>query len=410
MTSAEAVSPRGEGASATAAATAGAGPDEAGASGDWSGPPPLIPEYGRSTLADLSTSLLAALGVPGERNPLGLAATDRACLLVIDGMGWELLREHPAAAPFLAELARSGRPLTAGFPATTVTSLSSLGTGRPPGQHGMLGYQVAVPGTGRLLNGLRWDDRVDPLAWQPETTIFERAAAAGVAPFRIAQGSYRESGFSTAAMRGARYRPADTLGALASQAAAALREERRALAMVYHAGLDATGHTWGCTSEAWRFQLGHVDRLAEQLAGALPPGTALYITADHGMVDVGPAQRVDADARPELRDGVALLGGDARARHVYAAPGAAASVLAAWRETLGARAWVVSRDEAVDQGWFGPVGPGRADRIGDVVAACTGAWAVVASRAEPGEAALIGMHGSLTAADQLVPLLPYRAG
>ena len=37
-------------------------------------------------------------------------------------------------------------PLTAGFPATTATSLGSLGTGRPPGQHGMLGYQVAIPG------------------------------------------------------------------------------------------------------------------------------------------------------------------------------------------------------------------------------------------------------------------------
>jgi Type I phosphodiesterase / nucleotide pyrophosphatase len=378
--------------------------------GAWAGPPPLIPDYGRSTLADLSTSLLAAVGVPGEPNPVGLAATDRACLLVIDGLGWELLSEHPAAAPFLAELARSGRPLTAGFPATTVTSLSSLGTGRPPGQHGMLGYQVAVPGAGRLLNGLRWDERVDPLAWQPEPTIFERAAAAGVAPFRVARGSLRKSGFSMAAMRGARYRAADTLGALASQAAAALREEPRALAVVYYAGLDATGHTWGCTSEAWRFELGHVDRLAEQLAGALPPGTALYVTADHGMVDVGTAERVDADSRPELRDGVALLGGDARARYAYARPGAAADVLAAWRETLGAAAWVLSRDEAIDQGWFGPVGPGRADRIGDVVAACTGTWAVVASRAEPAETALIGMHGSLTAAEQLIPLLPYGAG
>jgi hypothetical protein len=373
-------------------------------------PPPLIPEYGRATLADLATSVLASVGVPGEANPLGLAAAARACLLVIDGMGWELLSEHPAAAPFLSELARSGRPLTAGFPATTVTSLSSLGTGRPPGRHGMLGYQVAVPGTGRLLNALRWDRRVDPLAWQPESTIFERAAAAGVAPFRVALGSYRESGLSDAVMRGARYRPADTLGALASRAAAALREEPRALAMVYHAGLDATGHACGCTSQAWRFQLGHVDRLAEQLAGALPPGTALYVTADHGMVDVGAAGRIDADARPELRAGVALLGGDARARYVYARPGAAADVLAAWRAALGPAAWVVSRDEAIDQGWFGPVGPGRADRIGDVVAACTGAHAVIASRAEPGEAALIGMHGSLTAADQLVPLLPYRAG
>jgi hypothetical protein len=373
-------------------------------------PPPLIPRYGASTLADLATSLLAALGVPGEANPLGLAAAGRACLLVIDGMGWELLREHPAAAPFLSELARSGQPLTAGFPATTVTSLSSLGTGRPPGQHGMLGYQVAVPGAGRLLNALRWDKRVDPLAWQPGSTIFERAAAAGVAPFRIAQGSYRDSGLSTAVMRGALYRPADTLGALASRAAAALREQPRSLAMVYHAGLDSTGHACGCTSEAWRFQLGHVDRLAEQLAGALPRGTALYVTADHGMVDVGPADRFDADALPELREDVAILGGEPRARHVYTRPGAAADVLERWRATLGTAAWVLSRDEAIAEGWFGPVGPGLAGRIGDVVAACTGSAAVVATLGEPRETALIGMHGSLTADDQLVPLLPYWAG
>ncbi|HEY3981140.1 MAG TPA: nucleotide pyrophosphatase/phosphodiesterase family protein [Streptosporangiaceae bacterium] len=403
MTSAEAVSPRGQGSSATAASVTSA--TSAGL-----GPAPLIPAYGRSTLADLATSLLASLGVPGEANPLDLAPAGRACLLVIDGLGWELLREHPAAAPFLAELARSGQALTAGFPATTVTSLSSLGTGRPPGQHGMLGYQVAVPGTGRLLNALRWDKRVDPLEWQPGSTIFERAAAAGIAPFRVAQGSFRESGLSTAVMRGARYRSADTLGALASQAAAALRDEPRALAMVYHAGLDSTGHALGCTSDAWRFQLGHVDRLAEQLAGALPPGTAMYVTADHGMVDVGAGDRVDADRQPELRDGVALLGGEPRARHVYALPGAAADVLARWQEVLGGAAWVASRDEAIDEGWFGPVGPGRADRIGDVVAACTGSWAIVATREEPRESALAGMHGSLAAADQLVPLLPYRAG
>ena len=371
---------------------------------------PLIPRYGESSLADLATSVLASLGVAGEANPLGLASASRVCLLVIDGLGWELLRQHPAAAPFLSELARSGRPLTAGFPATTVTSLSSLGTGLPPGQHGMLGYQVAVPGTGRLLNALRWDKRVDPFAWQPASTIFERAAAAGIAPLRIAQGSYRDSGLSSAVMRGAIYRPADTLGALAGVAAAALAQEPRALAMVYHAGLDSTGHVCGSTSDSWRFQLGHVDRLAEQLAGALPPGTVMYVTADHGMVDVGPADRVDADTQLELRDGVALLGGEPRARHVYARPGAAADVLDTWRETLGAAAWVVSREEAIDNGWFGPVRDDLADRIGDVVAASAGPLAVVAATEEPRETALVGMHGSLAPTDQLVPLLTYGPG
>jgi hypothetical protein len=371
--------------------------------------PPTLPSYGEGTLADLASSLLCSLRVPRERNPLGLPESARVCLLIVDGLGWELLRSHPAAAPFLAELATSGRPLTAGFPSTTVTSLASLGTGRPPGSHGMLGYQVAVPGTGRLLNGLRWDHRVDPMAWQPGSTVYERAAAAGIGAFRVAAGAFEKTGLTRAAMRGAAYRPADSMGALVAQAGAALRETERALVTVYVRDLDATGHVFGCGSDAWYYELGHVDKLAEQLASVLPNDTLLYVTADHGMVDISPANRVDVDAIAELRKGVALLGGEPRARHVYAEPGAAADVLAAWRDVLGERAWVVSREEAISDGWFGPVDPAVTERIGDVVAAAAGGTAIVAMQAEPRESVLVGMHGSLTTAEQLVPLLIHGA-
>jgi hypothetical protein len=371
---------------------------------------PTVPHYGQESLADLACSLLASLGVDGEPNPLGLPETARACLLIVDGLGWELLRDHPAAAPFLSELAVTGRPLTAGFPATTVTSLTSLGTGRPPGIHGMLGYQVAVPGAGWLLNGLRWDKRIDPLAWQPCPTIYERATAAGLGAYRVAASGLQKTGFSVAAMRGADYRPADSLGALVAQAAAALAEPDGGLVTVYHAELDGTGHSFGCASDAWLYHLTHVDKLAEHLAGSLPAGATLHVTGDHGMVDVTVAEKIDVDAVPALRDGVALLGGEPRARHVYAEPGAMADVLAAWREVLGGRAWVASRDEAVADGWFGPVNPAFLERIGDVVAAATDCGAIVANQAEPLESALIGMHGSLTPADQLVPLLSFTAG
>jgi Type I phosphodiesterase / nucleotide pyrophosphatase len=370
---------------------------------------PTLPRYGESSLPGLAASVLASLGVATEPNPLQLAPADRACLLVVDGLGWELLREHPAAAPFLSELAVSGRPLTAGFPATTATSLASLGTGRPPGQHGVLGYQVAVPGEGRLLNAMHWDSRVDPVAWQPGSTIFERAAAAGIGAYRVSHARFRQTGLFAATMRGADYVSANTFGALVGEAAAAFRRSDRVFAMVYHSELDQTGHVYGCTSDAWRYHLGHVDKLAEQLASALPPGTALHVTADHGMVDVPPQDRVDADAVPALRAGVSLLGGEPRARYVYAVPGAAGDVLAAWREVLGHRAWVVPRDEAIAEGWFGPVQPWLAPRIGDVVAVPAGPFAIVATEAEPRESALIGMHGSLTPADQLVPLLTLSA-
>jgi len=296
-------------------------------------------------------------------------------------LGWDLLSAHPAAAPFLSELAMTAAPLTAGFPATTATSMTTIGTGRPPGRHGMLGYQVAIPGSGRLLNALRWDDKVDPLRWQPGSTIFERAVSAGVRALRIAPAALRKSGLSAAAMRGARYIAADTNGALVSRTVSELADEAPALALAYHGDLDSTGHALGAGSDAWQYELAHVDKLAEQLAGALP----------------------------QLREGVALLGGEPRARHVYCEPGAASDVKAAWSEELGDRAWVVGREQAVADGWFGSVDAQFAARIGDVIAAPCGPWAIVATKAEPRESALIGMHGSLTPADQLVPLLTLAA-
>jgi len=376
---------------------------------------PIVPSYGESSLADLTTSILASLTRDPAGNVLGLPEADRACLLIIDGLGLELLSSHQAAAPFLAELAFNSRPLTAGFPSTTVTSVASLGTGQPPAAHGMFGYQVLIPGTGKLLNGLHWPSDIDPVGWQTQPTVFDRAAAAGLAAVHVSPGAYEKSGLTRAALRGARYRASDSLGALAALTTDALAESDRALVGAYHGDLDATGHRYGVSSPAWSYQLAHVDKLAEQIASSLPYGAVMYVTADHGMVDVGPDDRIDADS-PEyaaLRDGVAVLGGEPRARHVYAEPGAAADVLATWREVLGEHAWVMSREDAIKDGWFGPPGAGVDDalalRIGDVIAACAGGTAVIASKAEPLESSLIGMHGSLTPAEQLVPMLVFNS-
>jgi hypothetical protein len=371
---------------------------------------PIVPSYGESSLADLSASILASLTDDAAANVLGLPETGRVCLLLIDGLGVELLRGHQAAAPFLAELAFNSRQLTAGAPSTTVTSIASVGTGLAPAVHGMLGYQVAIPGTGRLLNGLHWPEDIDPGAWQPRPTIFERASESGVTAVHVASGAFRNSGLTRAALRGAEYRDANSLGALAALACDALGESDRALVCAYHGDLDGCGHGYGVSSLAWVNQLAHVDRLAEQIAANLPYGTVMYVSADHGMVNVGADERIDLDAEgTPLRDGVALLGGEPRFRHVYTQQGAAEDVLATWREVLGERAWVLSREEAIKEGWFGPVDTPVSDaiaaRIGDVVAACTGTWALVATKAEPLESSLVGMHGSLTSAEQLVPML-----
>jgi hypothetical protein len=67
---------------------------------------------------------------------------------------------------------------------------------------------------------------------------------------------------------------------------------------------------------------------------------------------------------------------------------------------------VVSREEAIAAGWFGTrVADDVRPRIGDVVAAARDTASMVRRTVEPLESSLIGHHGSLTTAEQLVPLL-----
>ena len=369
------------------------------------------PRYGERSLPDLMPSVAAALGVPGMANPLDLAPARRVCVLLIDGLGAGLLAAHAAEAPFLASLAPGREPIDAGFPATTATSMGSLGTGLPPGAHGLLGYEVAIPGSEGLLNLLSWDDTVDPRTWQPEETVFQRASADGVEVTQVGPARFEGSGLTVAAMRGGRFLAAESTGERVAAAAAALGRGRRSLVYAYYGHLDGTGHRSGCASLAWRLQLAHVDRMARQLAELLPPGGVLLVTADHGMVDVPVTGRVDLAVEPDLRAGVRLLAGEARARYVHALPGAAEDVLAAWRARLGGSAWVLSRDEAIEAGWFGPAVPDRLrGRIGDVVAAARERVSVVDSRRERAEqVALVGLHGSLSDDELLVPLLELRA-
>ncbi|MCU7822525.1 alkaline phosphatase family protein [Kitasatospora sp. DSM 101779] len=367
------------------------------------------PAYGCGSLADLLPAVAAGLGVPGFESGLLLEPADRVCVFLVDGMGWELVRRHPEYAPFLTSLSAGASPITAGFPSTTATSLASVGTGLTPGVHGLAGYTVRVPGRNELMNQLRWVPPVPPREWQPHPTVFERVAQAGVATAQVSSPLFAQTPLTQVALSGGTFLGRTTGEERMDLAAGWLAENDRALVYTYVSELDGAGHRFGVDSDEWRMTLNTVDRLVKRLAEQLPPRSALYVTADHGMIDIAPEDRVDFDEDWELSAGVALLGGEGRARHVYAVPGAAADVHTVWSEVLGDRMWVATREQAVAAGWFGPVVDERVlPRIGDVVAAARDDIAVIASRNEPGESSMVGLHGSMTAVEQLVPLLDVR--
>lgn len=377
-----------------------------------------VPGYGAGALCDLIPAAVAGWDVPGmPTTGFALQPADRVCVFLVDGLGWELIRRHPTETPYLTSLLSTsnggrGTPLAVGFPSTTATSLASVGTGLPPGRHGLAGYTTLNPDTGQLMNQLRWQPWTPPTVWQPHPTVFQLADAAGIATCQVSSPVFERTPLTRVALSGGTFHGRLTGEERVDLAADRLGAADRTLVYTYYSELDAMGHRHGVDSDAWRGQLALVDRLVQRLAEQLPPRAALYVTADHGMVDVpfDEESRIDFDEDWELRAGVAVLGGEGRARHVYAVPGAAGDVLAVWREVLGDRMWVAGREQAVAAGWFGPDPEPRVlARIGDVVAAAHDVMAIVAHRTEPGESRMVGLHGSMTPAEQLVPLIEVRS-
>ncbi len=381
-------------------------------------PAPPVPRYGTRSLSELVPSLLSGLRVAGFANPLAIEPAARVCLLLVDGLGWELLRANAGSAPFLNAIMRE--PLTAGFPATTAASLSSLATGLPPGEHGLVGYTMALPGYERAFNTLTWSlygvgPRVElvaqlvPESFQPLPTLAERAAGAGMRIHHLGPAFHEWSGLTRAIGRGERFHPADSLEAVI-EGALRLLNAPRTFVFGYHPRLDAAGHVNGVASQAWADELVAVDHAVRLLAEQLPKDTLLVVSGDHGMVDLRPAERLDLADDPDLAAGVRILGGEPRARYVGTVSGATDDVLTAWRSRLGDRMWVWGTEEAIATGVFGPrVTDLARERMGDIVAAAYGRVGIVERNVDPAQARLNGHHGSLTPAELLVPLLTYRS-
>jgi hypothetical protein len=369
------------------------------------------PAYGSGSLTDVLPSVGVALGVPmaaGRSPVLDLPAAPAYVVFLIDGLGSELLARYAHAAPYLSSLLTDHNTGTAGVPSTTATSLTSLGTGLPPGAHGVVGFTSRIPGSDRLLNALFWDKDIDPVQWQPHPTTFMTLAAAGVGVTTVNKREFRDSGLTLAAQRGGEYVGADRIGeriAAAVTASAPASIAAPALTYLYDGDLDWTGHRYGVASSQWLQQLASIDAEAEQLREALPSSVRIVVVADHGMVDSPEHHRIDVDHEPDLRDGVVLLGGEARFRHVYCAGGAVTDVVDRWSELLGDRALVLTREAAIQRGWFGPVTAPVLPRLGDVVVACRDDWGIFSSVDFAYELTLVGLHGSLTPVEMRIPLM-----
>lgn len=387
---------------------------------------PAAPDYQNRHLRHVLSSAAAALGLSGFENRLGLPQASITVVILADGLGEENLASHTGHARFLASAWRTSstaRVLDCGAPATTACSLASLGTGLPPGEHGLIGYDLYAPPLNRVVNQLGgWPDDLDPAVWQPHPTVLQQAVAAGAQVATVSRTEFRSSALTRAALQhSGDFLGAGTLEARFAAAAEWIEAQRPRgsrqgppvplMVYLYVDEIDDAGHEFGVDSAQWRGHLEDLDaaaaRFARRCSERFGEQVSILLTADHGMVDVAEPDRIDISDRADLLAGVADTGGDPRMMYLYAEPGQDAAELAQrWRSEFGDSAWVLTRAEAVEAGWFGPVQQQVLQRIGDVIIAVHAPIGIYhIARTGRHFLKMVGLHGSITEAERQVPLL-----
>ena len=362
---------------------------------------PVLPRYSHGSLPDI-VPVLCGPGVGGvpEWMPRPVEGAERVVLLVLDGLGWNQLESHRAHMPVLSGF--EGSHITSVAPSTTATALTSIVTGTTPGEHGLIGYRVNMGD--EVMNVLRWGNENGDLRrkFVPEQ-VQPCPAFMGQSVPVVTKAEFEGTGFTAAHLAGTRRMGWRAPSSIPVVVRAALDAGHR-FVYAYYDGIDKIAHERGF-GPYYEAELQAADRLVGDVLSALPQDTVLLVTADHGQVHVG--ERIIVPGADVLVH-VQKQSGEGRFRWLHARRGRESSLLESARMHDDV-AWVVSREQVLDEAWFGP-------RVPDPVVRRMGEVALVAREPisfddplDSGAFDLVCRHGSLTADEMLVPLMAARA-
>lgn len=367
-----------------------------------------------SILPALSASIGSPVSTRVHRDPealrqaLGFPQARSAVVVLVDGMGYWNLNLRRGHAPYLRSLmgqTENQRSIATCAPSTTVAAMATFGTGTCPGMTGMAGYTERNPETGALSQLIQFRDALDPLDLQREPTVFEVLTERGVRTISSGLSKFAFSPLTKAALRGTHYISGGSPRQRVLNACKAAEEP--GLTYLYIRDADKTGHNYGWHSDRWVAAFESIDAQLALLRRFAPKGTLIVITADHGMVQTDPDQRIDIAEHSELSRGVALVGGEPRSVMLYTEPNENPQDVAdRWSNFLGKRAQVRTLEEVKKIGMFGPIDERVEPMLGDVLVSATGSVTIVDSRTQSDVATrLPSVHGSLTRMESDIPCL-----
>ena len=352
-------------------------------------------------------SCLASMGVLEFENLLGLRKVASSIVVIVDGLGAQNISAAKAHARFLAPALTKASTISTVFPSTTASALPTFTTGKLPGQHGMVGYRVRVPETGTVVNQLTGLGALDGLrSWLLEPPLYAHAREHGIRPVVVAKARFAQTPLTKLIHSGAETLGAATIGQRCEAALLAVKAGR-ALVVVYISELDELAHAQGVDSHAWASKLEEVDSELRILAKGLPRDVSLFVTADHGVIDIATHAHVLYGTTKESMEGISAVGGEPRCLQLYVDDAVDAQAIAsAWQERLGDYAFVATREQMMASGWLGDVSKVTESRLGDVFVLARKAVVFFDARDPTNKARnMIGHHGGISSAEMKIPFI-----
>ena len=351
-----------------------------------------------------SSSLLSVQRKP---NPLNFKGAKRIICVLVDGLGAENILQRAGHAPWLSAQVRAGAVSHAGFPSTTSANIASFATGLTPGEHGLIGHQVFDRVFDEKINLLTgWNERTDPVLWQPNQTVSEMALAAGVGCNVVGHEEYRSTGYTSATMRTAEYVTAESMTDRFDAARRILSSPGESITYLYIPELDKYGHRYGWQSPGWANLLEELDGLLSRFASALPKDCALVVTADHGMIDSELEHHLVIDDAVEQGGLLEWFGGDTRVGFLYLKDASSARDLQQRLEPQSALYQAVLTEDAVSANWFGPVGELASQRLPELMLLARSNFTLFHSvYSKKRSIEMIAHHGGLSSNELRIPLI-----
>jgi hypothetical protein len=398
----------------------------------------IVPDHDGHSIANLPASICRWLGQEGwptiplaeEIHTLFKRDNRQVILLVMDGMGWDLVQRLGSENQRWQEVLSGGSllPLTSITPSTTSAALTSFWTGRTPSQHGVTGYEMwlreynlaanMITHSPALFEGQPGSLRY--CGFNPETfldvkTLGPFLEEAGIQARVLQRSTILGSGLSNMLFTRTRQVPLRSLHDLfftLEQFALEKTAERRYL-YAYWGDLDELQHVYGpgderVEQEYRNFQQAFA-RFMRHIQKADCKDTLVLVTADHGLTESMPDPKYEIRRYPELLNKLHMLPtGESRLPYLHVRPGNIQAVKEDVFKLWNGDFDVIETQKAIESGLFGPP-PFHRDlnsRLGDLILLSRGNaylyWQLKENR-------LLGRHGGFSEKEMLVPLFLFAS-